>query len=494
MDNPLVLQIVGGLAAVFFIFLLVMCWKTWRFTHVFFSFLVFAGAAAFLWIASMSLKTHDAWQTHFEAYTKEIAKAEAENQQLQHGDLNEVEQSEDSIRSLRAELDRALVERGRVWRECTPSPPTNPDPAKFTLQVRTVPASLPQGATPTPNGIIDKTVVYAFAEADNADGWRVPAAYLGEFSVSNATPTDIVLTAMLPLYPDQVQRISQGGATWALYEIMPLDGHEILAEMDEAEKRMVGLDKTELATYIPNPGLPQEKYDAIIEQYYRFNREATEDDPPENTWMLVKFVKAHTIQVDSDTEQSLLASDGRYFDTSGRAIEGRVRRGEEGTVEFEVGDEAIFDLDTADTLIADGLCEKVKPLFRRDLHDYARFFRESRERRIELDESIARATRERDTYVALEAKVDADILAYNEEKVKLERDLAGFRQERDEAAAYARGLELQWQKSLQELSALYRANNQLADELTKLQRQWAIEINRRAAEATARAATPTSAE
>lgn len=499
MDNPLVLQIVGGLAAVFFIFLLVMCWKSWRFTHVFFCFLVFIGAAAFLWIASMTLKTHDFWRTRYESLTKEIKEAEAEQQKYLQGDLNEVNQTEDSLRSLRAELDRSLIERGRVWRECTPAlPPSNATPESFTIQVRTVPASLQQGTNPQPNGIIVKTVLYAFAEAQDEDGWRVPAAYLGEFSVVNATPTDVVLKAMLPLLPDQVQKITRGGTTWALYEIMPLDGHEVFAEMDETQKMMVGLDKTELAKYVRNPGLPQEEYDAIIEQYYRYNRDATEDDPPENTWVVVKFVKAHQIQVDSqvdsDTQQSLLDAPGTYFDTSGRAIEGRVRHGDEGTVDFEVGDTAVFDLDTADTLIADGVCEKVKPVFRRDLHDYARFFRRARDQHIELDEAIARAQREYDTYTALKAKVDADIIVYNDEKVKLEKDLLGFKQELADATAYAQALDVQWQKSLKELSYLYRENNRLVDELTKLQRQMAIEINRRAAEATARAAAATSTE
>ena len=107
---------------------------------------------------------------------------------------------------------------------------------------------------------------------------------------------------------------------------------------------LVGMDKEQLAKYIPDQfNWPQdfdwtpEKYQQFLDQYYRFNREATEDDPPENTWVLVKFVKAHSIVVDSDAEQSLLEGDGRYFDSSGRAVEGRVRRGEDGTVAFEVG-------------------------------------------------------------------------------------------------------------------------------------------------------------
>ena len=506
MDNPLVLQIVGGLLAVFFIFLMVMCWKTWRFTHIFFSFLVFAGTAAFLWIASMSLKTHHEWRTHFEAYTKAIAKAEAENEKYQHGDLNEVKQSDESIRSLRAKLDRSLVERGRVWRECTPTlPASNRAPESLTLEVGPVPASLPQGTTPRPSGIILKTRLYAFAEAQNPDGWRVPSAYLGEFSVANATPTDVVLTAVTPLLQDQIQKITQGRTTWTLYEIMPLDGHETLAEMDETEKRMVGLEETELARYIANPGLPQDKYDEILEQIHRYNREATEDDPPENTWVLVKFVKAHSIVVDSTADpRSLLDDPGAYFDTRGRAEESRVRLGElaekfsdfghvigeEGSVDFEVGDTVVFDLETAENeLIGKGICEKVKLVYRRDLHDYARFFRQARVRHKEMDEEMARAKRELDDYLAIKTRVDADILTYNDEKVKLEQDLGNFQRERNEATAYAQALDVQWQKTLKELSTLYQVNNQLAAELTRLQRQMAIDINRRAAEATARASS-----
>jgi len=495
MDNPLVLQIVGGLAAVFFIFLLVMCWKTWRFMHVFFSFLVFAGAIVFLWLASLTLKTQNAWRTPYEAFVKEVEAAETERQKYINGELTEVEQADPSIRGLRAELDRSLVERGRVWRECTPMlPPSNNSLASFTVQVRTVPASLPQGTTPSPNGIMAKTVLYAFAEADNADGWRVPSTYLGEFSVTNATPNDVVLKAMLELQPDQAQAITQGGTTWALYEIMPLDGHEIFAEMDETERRMLGLDSEELQRYVRNPGLSQDKYDAIIEQYHRFNREATEDDPPENTWVLVKFKEAHTFQVDSDVDpESLLDAAGRYFDSSGRAVETRVRRGEEGTVEFEVGDTAVFDLETAENeLIGAGICEKVKFVYRRDLHDYARFFRQARHRHEDLDESIASAQREYDIYVALKTEVEADIAVYNDEKGKLLTDLAGFTRELKDATIYAQAIDARWRQSLKDLSALYQANNKLAAELTSLQRQMAIEINRRAKEATTRASTTSS--
>ncbi len=488
MNNPLVFQVIGGALVLFFIFLLVMCWKTWRFTHIFFSFLTFAGCLTFLVFASLVLKTQNAWRTHFEAYSKEIEKAEVEESKYLHGDLLATAQAAESTRSMRADLSREVTDRGRVWRECTPVNAVDAD----TFRVRTVPASLPQNATQRPNGIAPQTVLYVFVEKENAEGWRVPAAYVGEFSVDAATESDVTISAMLPLDPDQAQLIQQP-ATWALYEIAPLDGHEVLAEMDAGEKMLVGLEVDELRSYIPkHTAWSDDEYTQFLEQYYRFNREATEDDPPENTWVLVKFVKAHSIVVDSDAQQSLLEGDGRYFDSSGRAVEGRVRRGEEGTVEFEVGDTAIFDLDTAEnTLIAQGICEKVKTVYRRSLHDYERFFRESRNRFIDLADSTARVQREVDTLRAVKAMADQQVAYRSDEKVKLEKDLIGFRREQVEATAYAAAVDKAWKETVLKLSTLYRTNNQLVDELTKLQYQMANEINRRAMQATAQATTPT---
>jgi len=497
MNNPLVFQVIGGALVLFFIFLLVMCWKTWRFTHIFFAFLTFAGCITFLIFASFVLKTQDAWRTHFEAYTKEVEKAEAEESKYLHGDLLKVDQATGSIRSLKGELTRVLTDRGRVWRECTLLA-ANAD----SLRVRTVPASLPQNATPSPNGIAPQTVLYAYSEAEVA-GWKVPVFYLGEFSVSAATESEVTMSSTIPLnqelFQDQLQRInqdlaSQGRATWALYEIVPLDGHEILAEMDADEKMLVGLELDELKDYVPkHTDWSEDEYRQFLERYYRFNREATEDDPPENTWVLVKFVMGHTIVVDSDAEQSLLEGDGRYFDSSGRAVEGRVRRGEEGTVEFEAGDTAVFDLDTAEnTLIAQGICEKVRTIYRRSLHDYERFFREAHYRYIDLNDSIARVQREVDTLKEVKAKADEQVAYRSDEKMKLEKDLTGFKQEQAEATNYRAALEEEWKKTLQTLSVLYRTNNQLVDELTKIQYRMTQEINRRTLEATAQATTPTT--
>lgn len=482
MSNPLVCQILGGVLALFFIFLLVMCWKTWRVLHILSVFFVFGGTVTFLTLASYVLKTQAAWRNHYEAHTKAIEKAEKEQVKLLQGDLLAVQQAEDCIRSARAKLTDEVLDRGRVWRECTPTAAVDAD----TFKVRTVPASQAAGTTPEPSGIAAQTVLYVFAEKDSKDGWKVPGYYLGEFRVDEATDTEVTISAMLPLDPDQVQRIQQGGATWALYEVMPVDSHEVFAVMDDKEKRMVGMSKEALAEYLPNVfNWPADRYDKFLDSFARFNRDATDKDSPDETWVLVKFLKKHAIQVDSDSPESLLSGEARYFDSSGRALEARLRHGEDGNVTFDVGDTGIFDSTTADTLISDGVCEKVKPVYRRRLHDYTRFFRETYIRLRELDESIARQRRDTEILVGLRTKADEQAATRTAERDKLAADLANFRTELTEVSTYTQALEAEWDKTRTRLSELYRVNLQLNAELTRLQSQLAEDINRRTATAAA---------
>lgn len=489
MNNPLVYQAIGVLLVLFFIFLLVMCWKTWRFTHVFFSFLVFAAAVTFLLFASMVLKTHAAWRSHYEAHVVALEKVRQENEKLLHGDLDELEQSEDSIRSLRAELAMAVVDRGRVWRECRPVQQLTPN----SFRVNTVPASLPPNAEPAPSGIAPKTVLYVFAEKETESGYRVPSLYMGEFSVTDATESEVTIEATLPLDAEQQQALAQGNTTWALYEVMPLDSHEAFAEMDQTEKRLVGMDKQALAEYLPNRyGWPQDEYNRFLERFERFNREATEQDPPQNVWTLVEFVKTHEIQVDSDVEQTLLEDGGRFFDASGRALEGRVRRGEEGTVKFAAGDTAAFDKETADKLVADGVAKQVKQLYRRSLNDFALAYRDGYYHDMDLNVEIQRAKRDADIMVALKVKAEEQLAFRQQENANLEKDLAGFKRELQQVTAYHQALVTRWEQTRARLSELFRANAQMVDELTRLQIDLAREIDQRTGGSSA-AAVPTSA-
>lgn len=478
MSNPLVCQIIGGVIALSFIFLLVMCRKTWRIPHILSVLFVFSLAATFLAFASFVLKTQAAWRKPYETHKIALAKEQAEQLDLLQGDLGVVQQTEDSIRSLRAKLNDEVLDRGRVWRECTPMAAVDPR----TFKVRTVPASQAQDAPAEPNGIAEQMLLYVFAEHEGKDGWKLPAQYLGEYAVVEATPEEVTIRSLLPLDPDQIQRIQQGGATWALYEVMPVDSHDVFAEMDPDEKRPLGMSREALAEYFPNVfNWPAEQYEKFLDRFARFNRDVRDDDSPEETWVLVKFLKKHSIPVDSDTPQSLLEGEARYFDSSGRAVEARLRRGEDGVVTFEPGDTGCFDLQSATALIDDGICEKIKPVYRRRLHDYARFFRETHYRQLELNESIIRQRRDTEILVGLKTNVEAQAAAKQSEKDKLASDLVGFRTELNEVTAANQALTVKWGEARTRLSELYRRNLELSAQLAQIQTQLADEINRRAA-------------
>jgi hypothetical protein len=125
MNNPLVYQAIGVLLVLFYIFLLVMCWKTWRVAHILLRVSRRSRAAAtFLIFASFVLKTHSGLaQALRAAHGRGGQSVKAENEQYLHGDLEDVQQDR-AIRSaaLRASVGpMAEVDRGRIWRECRPT-------------------------------------------------------------------------------------------------------------------------------------------------------------------------------------------------------------------------------------------------------------------------------------------------------------------------------------------------------------------------------------
>src|SRR5690606_19313084 len=190
-----------------------------------------------------------------------------------------------SIRSVRAEISRVLVDRGRVWRNCIPG---NFDGQ--TVTVTTSPADPAGAAAPKPNNIAPKTVLYAFKEIPNAENILVPSVYVGEFQVTAATDTTVTLSPNLPLDSEQLQQARTNDASWALYEIMPVDGHEFFAGMSEEQLRAL----------IPNPGyrIPEAEYNEMIQSYARTGGPATDDDSPDHKWARVRFKQKKSVDVD----------------------------------------------------------------------------------------------------------------------------------------------------------------------------------------------------
>ena len=480
--SPLVYQILGGLLVIFHIFLLVMCWKTWRIAHILFSFCAFGAAVTFIIFAALVLKTHASWRSLYVKYDKAVAKADADKERMLFGDPVAVEQKEDSIRTLQAQLTNVVLHRGRIWRGCTLKELVDAS----TRRVVTAPTNPAPTDKPQANGITPKLILSVFTDVETPEGGKVPGTYLGEFEAKDPTDSEVSLSPTLPLDSDQAARFKADGTTWTLYELVPLDDYEAFSVWDPKENLFVGMEKDELKKYIPKQAnWSEERYDKFLDTFHRFNRPALDTDPPENVWVQVKFLKEHEIQVDSDAEQSPLSSDSGYFDASGRAVVRPLRRGEEGKVKFVAGSTGIFDQDTANKLISDGICEKVKQVYRRQLHDYQHFFRELFHRHVELDDAIARATRGATEMVALAAKAKEQQVFHEMEKVKLQLEVATFQKEQSDVTSYYKRLNAEWEAFKQRLSKLYGENLQYADELTRLQIQSAAQINQRAAKAAA---------
>ena len=117
----------------FFFYLMYQFTKTWRVWHVIFMFLVFGASIALCAYISMTLRTHNAWRIIVRDQTEQIGELKSERDLMLHGNLLQVEQTDPSIRSLNAEIGRVLMDRGRVWRECQPSPPAADDTVSVTL-------------------------------------------------------------------------------------------------------------------------------------------------------------------------------------------------------------------------------------------------------------------------------------------------------------------------------------------------------------------------
>lgn len=472
-----------GVLVIFYIGLLVMCWKTWRVTHIISTFFVYAAAVTFVVFAALVLKTQANWHALYVKYDKAVANAEKERERLLKGDPLTLDQKADTVRSLTARLDNVKLRRGRVWRTCTYAGAVDAETLKINMATANVDPKKAPTEKPPPHGIKEKLPLYVFAEGDPVvEGMKSPVAFIGFFIAKDISEAEITMSPLLPSDEEQMKRIQASEVnqtTWTMYELIPLDGYELFA----TEDTQVGMDKEELKKYIPkSPLWPDAEYEKFLDAFARFNQPAADDDPPENVWVEVKFLKEHTIPVDADAEQPVQDSPS-YFDSQGRALVRPLRGGGEkpGEVKFVKDDTTFFDQATAKQLTDQGFCEPVKRVYRRQLHDYSHFFHELNHRHLELDDSIRRAKRDAAEMVALAAKAKEQQTYHEVEKIQLLKELGRFRQEKDEATARRVSLETQWAGFVQQLSQYYWRNLELNAELTKLQYEMANQINQRAA-------------
>jgi len=208
---------------------------------------VFIAAVAFFYLALRTLKTHQHWREKAAAFQERVEELDDENRELVLADPEEedAEETEMGIERLRLELFKLLIDRGRVWYNCSPDPPdaqTGQVPVKTDL--------------PDPHRISQNTVLYVFEEADVADDGN----YLGEFKVTQVADRQIALAPTAKMPAEDLARLAASRGPWTLYEVMPIDTRSVFATLSEEEKEAL---------------LPE----ATVDEYLKDGKPADPDDP-----------------------------------------------------------------------------------------------------------------------------------------------------------------------------------------------------------------------
>lgn len=476
MDLSLPLQILGVLLAIFFIVTLVLSAKTWKWFHITFAFFVFCAAATFVVYAAMSLRTRTAWEAVVQKLEADVEKSHKELSVLREGDIDKPDDSPlSNIRVLNEELNKLYLHRGRVWKNCSLAEINQAQVRlKFTTQAPAAPVVEGAAAAPDagPNRIEAKAVLYLFKDqtVDNVhrpgEQRIVPAIYVGEVVAVEVTDGDVSVTPTLPFDRQQASHLVQDGVTWTIYEMMPIDAHEALEGLTEAQIQAV----------MPNNlQLPAPVYQELVARFVRDGQPPLESDPPEHRWVRVKFLAKQSVTVDSPTTQ--IERDSKFFDDQGQALLTNLRAGK--AVEFEKGQEAILHQQKADELISAGICEKVADIFRRPLQDFAHHFHEIDQRVGYLNDRIKEVQRQTAVLVEAKDKVTKQIEYRTKEKAQLEQDLAKFRDEQTRITSYRKRLEATIEVTANRVAEADKQCLELVDQLAEMQRRMTQEIDKR---------------
>ena len=506
----------------------VLCYlgtKSWPIWHMVVVFFLFMSMAGLLVLASMALKTHREWGEEFAEYERKVLDAEQAIARL--GESNSLLSSQEALNNLPGvteALSETVIDRGRVWRNVTPA---DVQPERITLDMTNwgdrrcarVGLGDEEEFEPEPEAvegeggaagesgaaapaaisthqISESMILYAFRETpiselnaeqrtalfgenstlvenDTNGVCRLPTVFISDLRVVEVNENNVVVAPLSTLDEFQQTALADSqGATWTLYELMPLDGHQVFTnlgngaaaigndgEVDDGEvddgdvddgegSDVVGTDvvgtdgvgeqpsadplfarRRLLTALIPQasmPGISQADYDQLIDNYARDQRPAAAGDPPTETLTQVRFLQEHSIDVDLEDSESGAETS---YDPSGRAQLPHLRHG--SAVTFQPGDEQYFDAETAQRLVREGRCEltDAPKLYSRPLVDYVLFFHENQMQLDRLANQITTLTADSRDVIAAAEKARGQIAYRTAEKAKLESDRENFQRE-----------------------------------------------------------------
>ncbi len=451
-----------GLLVVLVISFFVLVWKAagnWRWYQIVAVCVTMLLAVTLIFPTAGVLASRSAWHQKKEELEERVAKIRVDQKELKYGDPADA--ASEGIVQLTQRLSELSVEAGRRWRNLVKS---NVAGNSITLVRQQPVAGIPgvppadaaAAAAPAEPLIPESLVVYGFAESqDPATQMMIPTSYLGEFSVTASTPTQVTLTPTGPLDPALLQRAQ----SWSLYEMLPLDGHQpFIAEGSvPSDDNYFGRVDEDLVRRLLGRGVTE----ATIQKYLRDGSRATQDDPPLSRWVKVEFTKNYKIEVDSPEQRGAL--DGGFFDGNGRAVDSRLQRGEDIT--FKAGDQILVKEEAADLLRDEGVARLIDQYYLRPMNDYRFVLRRIR---LRLDELANRKEELAFEKQVLDEAIDKTVkmLAVNQEaKLKLEQDLAQVQLEQQAIEKYRAGIADKVQATRDEMVRLYKSNLQLEQQL-----------------------------
>ena len=459
--------VVLGLLVVFVIGFFVVLWKAapnWRWYHITAAVFLMLLTVAFLFPTAGVLKSRQAWHQVKEKLDDQFRQVSTEHQRLLYGDPNDAEAGQ-GVTELNHQLSKLSMEAGRRWRSMqqqsvdgetitlAPAPPEAAIPGADGGDAATAAAQLPG----------EQLVLYAFAESDNGQGTFIPTFYLGEFVVTASTPQSITIQPTAPLEEIQQQAIQDQQATrWSLYELLPLDGHEmfVAAGSVPSDDNVLGrVDEELIRGLFGDPESEQAKQS--VDNYLRDGSRAIESDPPLARWTKIEFDKPFKLDVDAEDERSAL--DGGFFDGAGRAVDGRLQKGAE--VEFKPGDQIVIKEERADELRDEGVARLVDEYYLRPLNDYRYILRRLRFRLTELASRIANVQEENRVIRITADKAQSMLVANQDINLKLEQDFEQFRKEKQIIIKYEAELRKRADALRAEMSRLHRDNQLLERKL-----------------------------
>ncbi len=192
-------------------------------------------------LSARALQAHRVWRESYNKHIAAITEAQQKAKELVNGNS---EAGQMGLREAKLELYKILIGRGRVWDNVTPvNVEKGPDPESATPQER-VQITL---QTQQPDAIEAKAVVYAFQYQPPTAGEeaKLPTergSYLGQFTVYQVGGNQIIVRPSVRLSDAEFARVQasqKAQSPWRLYELMPTDDRDVVADLTKEEKEFL---------------------------------------------------------------------------------------------------------------------------------------------------------------------------------------------------------------------------------------------------------------